>query len=103
MEFLRYRIKHSGLNLRFILKYFLVVSYDQVSIRMVNLEKTIRNLIDSNNWSNHWRNSCENIEVTQLFLDLSKAFDSIHSGMTKWILLAYGFPQRNCYSYNDAV
>ena len=32
----------------------------------------------------------QNLEVTQLFVDFSKAFDSIHRGKMEQILLAYG-------------
>ena len=35
----------------------------------------------------------KNLEATLLFVDFSKAFDSIHRGKTEQILLAYGFPK----------
>ena len=35
----------------------------------------------------------KNFEATLLFVDLSKAFDSIHRGKMKQILLAYGLPK----------
>ena len=35
----------------------------------------------------------KNLEVTLLFVDFSKAFDSIHRGEMEQILLAYGFPK----------
>ena len=45
----------------------------------------------------------KNIEATLLFVDFSKAFDSMHRRKMKQILQAYGLPQRN-YSYcNDAL
>ena len=36
----------------------------------------------------------KNLKVTLLFIDFSKAFDSIHRGKMKQILLAYGLPQK---------
>ena len=35
----------------------------------------------------------KNLEATSLFVDFSKAFDSIHSGKMEQILLAYGRPK----------
>ena len=35
----------------------------------------------------------KNIQATLLFVDFTKAFDSIHSGKTEQILLAYGLPK----------
>ena len=34
----------------------------------------------------------KNLEVTLLFVDFTKAFDSIHRGKMEQILLAYGLP-----------
>ena len=36
---------------------------------------------------------CKNLEATILFVDFSKAFDSIHRGKMEQILLAYGQPK----------
>ena len=35
----------------------------------------------------------KNLEATLLFVDFSKAFDSIHRGKMEWILLTHGFPK----------
>ena len=35
----------------------------------------------------------KNLEAKTLFVDFTKAFDSIHSGKIKQILLAYGLPK----------
>ena len=35
----------------------------------------------------------KNLEARILFVDFSKAFDSIHSGKMEQILLAYGLPK----------
>ena len=45
----------------------------------------------------------KNLETTILFVDFFKAFDSIHKGKMEQILLAYGLPQKNCCSHNDAI
>ena len=37
----------------------------------------------------------KNLEVTLLFVDYSKAFDSMHRGKMEQILLAYGLPKKN--------
>ena len=37
---------------------------------------------------------CKNIETTTLFVDFSKAFDSIHRGKVEQILLVYGLPKQ---------
>ena len=42
---------------------------------------------------NHWGSKYKNLEATQLFIDFTKAFDSIHRGKMKQILLAYGVPK----------
>ena len=36
---------------------------------------------------------CKNLETTILFVNFSKAFDSIHRGKMEQILLAYGLPK----------
>ena len=43
----------------------------------------------------------KNLEATILFVDFSKAFDSIHRGKMEQILLAYGLNQRNHFSHHD--
>ena len=54
-------------------------------------KKSLHNFIDSNNPSNNGRStSKKSRDNTLLFVDFSKAFDSIHRGMMGRIVLAYG-------------
>ena len=65
---------------------------------------SIPNITDFNNPSNHWRSLRKNnLEATLLFVDLSKTFDSILRVKMEQIRLAYGLPQRKCYSHNVAL
>ena len=45
----------------------------------------------------------KNLEVILLFVNFSEAFYSIHRGNMEQILLAYGFHEKNCNRYNDAL
>ena len=45
--------------------------------------------------------SAKNLKATLLFVDFSKAFNSIHRDKMKQILLAYGLSKKNCHSHND--
>ena len=36
---------------------------------------------------------CKNVKATLLYIDFSKAFDSIHKGKIEQILRAYGLPK----------
>ena len=47
-------------------------------------------MTDSDNLSNLRRSSSKNLDATLLFVDFSKAFDSIHRRNMVQILLAYG-------------
>ena len=40
-----------------------------------------------------WQRTGKNLQATILFVDLTKAFDSIHRGKMEQILLAYGVPK----------
>ena len=42
----------------------------------------------------------KNLQATLLFIDFSKAFDSIHRGKMEQILLAYGLPKETVAAYN---
>ena len=44
-------------------------------------------------WLSNSRCSCKNLEVTLLFVNFSKAFDSIHRGKMEQILLTYDLPK----------
>ena len=48
---------------------------------------------DSDNLSNFRRSLCKTLRVTLLFVDFSKAFDSIHRRNMEKILLAYCLPK----------
>ena len=56
------------------------------------IEKILRKNQNFNYPSNS-RCSCKNLEATKLFVDFSKAFDSIHRGKMEQILLAYSLPK----------
>ena len=43
----------------------------------------------------------KNLQATLLFVDFTKAFDSIHRGKMELILLAYGLPKKNRNSSNN--
>ena len=45
----------------------------------------------------------KNLEATQLFVDLSKTFHSIHRENMEQIFPSIWSPQRNCYYHNDAL
>ena len=45
----------------------------------------------------------KNLQATILFVDFTKAFDSIHRGKMEQILLAYGIPKRDRRSHNDSL
>ena len=45
----------------------------------------------------------KNLLATLLFVDFTKAFDSIHRGKMEQILLAYGLPKRNRGSNNNSL
>ena len=47
---------------------------------------TIRRILDSVR--------AKNLQATLLFVDFTKAFDSIHKGKMEQILLAYGLPKK---------
>ena len=45
----------------------------------------------------------KNLQATILFVDFTKAFDSIHRGKMEQILLAYGQPKEDRRSNNDSL
>ncbi len=45
----------------------------------------------------------KNFVATLLFVDFSKAFDSIHRGKMEQILLANGLPKETITANNDAL
>ena len=45
----------------------------------------------------------KNLEASILFVDFSKAFDSIHRGKMKQKLFAYGLSEENRHSHNDVI
>ena len=55
--------------------------------------ESIHNIPDPNNPSKYKRSSSKNLLATLLFLDSSKAFDSIHREKMEQIFLAYSFPK----------
>ena len=57
------------------------------------IEKIFRKNQNFDYRSNFIRYSCKNLEATILFVDFSKAFDSIHRGKMEQILLGYGLPK----------
>ena len=62
-------------------------------IGKISWKKSIHNITDSDYPSNYWRCSCIIFEATLLFVDFSKAFDSILRGKMEQILLAYSLPK----------
>ena len=52
-------------------------------------EKSIHDITDFNYPSNSRQCTCKKLEATILFVDFSKAFDSIHSGNMEQMLLTY--------------
>ena len=60
-------------------------------LRKINNFRRNRSATYSNNLSNHRRNLSKNLEKTLLFVDFSKAFDSIHKGKMEQLHLTYGF------------
>ena len=45
----------------------------------------------------------KNLQATLIFVDFTKAFDSIHRGKMEQILLAYGIPKENRSGNNDSL
>ena len=56
-------------------------------------EKKIRDVTNFEHPSNSWRCTCKNLQATILFVDFTKAFDTIHWGKMEQILLAYCLPK----------
>ena len=56
-------------------------------------EKLIHDLTNIDYLQNPWRRTGKNLQATILFVDFTKAFDSIHRGKMEQIQLAYGLPK----------
>ena len=57
-------------------------------------ENLIHNITDSDSPFSYRRSFClKSLEVTIMFVDFSKTFDSIHRGKSELILLVYGLPK----------
>ena len=57
------------------------------------MEKSIHNITEADYPSNDRGSMWKNLEVTQLFIDFSRAYDSIYRRKTEQILLAFDLPK----------
>ena len=82
---------------RFIMPNYSIVSDPKTEkiLRKIRttFEGSIHNFTASSNPSDHWRSAGKNFEATQLFVDFSKAFDSIHRGKVEATLLVCDLPK----------